>query len=81
MAYIETIPPDDADGPLAEVYGEAVERAGKVWQILRIQGSNPAVLAAWIGLYRALMFGPSPLTRIEREVTAVVVSRSNDCFY
>mgnify|MGYP000682893523 CR=1 FL=1 len=32
-------------------------------------------------LYRTSMFGPSPLTRVEREAIAVVVSATNDCFY
>ena len=81
MAYIETIPPDDADGPLADIYREATERAGKVWQILRLQSCNPAVLKAFVGLYAAVMHAPSPLSRVEREAVAVVVSRANDCFY
>ena len=34
-----------------------------------------------MSLYIALMFGESPLTRAQRELLAVVVSRSNDCRY
>lgn len=81
MAYIETIPPEDAHGPLADLYRAARARAGKVFQILRIQSQNAAVLEASMGLYLAIMHGPSPLSRVEREAVAVVVSRSNDCFY
>ena len=32
-------------------------------------------------LYREVMFGESGLTRAERELVAVVVSSTNDCFY
>ncbi len=32
-------------------------------------------------LYGALLFGPSPLSRWQREMLAVVTSKTNDCFY
>lgn len=32
-------------------------------------------------LYRTIMFGPSPLTRLERELVATVVSEANGCHY
>ena len=32
-------------------------------------------------LYREIMFGESGLSRRERELLAVVVSRENDCHY
>jgi len=81
MPYIATIGPDEAEGPLAGIYAAAIARAGKVFGILAVQSLNPAVLAASLGLYRAIMFGPSPLSRVERESIAVVVSRCNECFY
>jgi len=81
VAYIETIAPGDADGELKRIYDEAIRRAGRVYGILRLQSLNPAVLAASTGLYTAIMFGPSPLSRVEREAIAVTVSRANDCFY
>ena len=46
-----------------------------------MQSLNPAVLEASLALYKAVMFGPSPLSRGEREAIAVTVSRSNECFY
>jgi alkylhydroperoxidase family enzyme len=81
VAYIETIGPGDADGELKRLYDEATRRAGRVYGILRLQSLNPPVLAASIELYKAVMFGPSPLSRAEREAIAVTVSRANDCFY
>ena len=42
---------------------------------------RPGVLRESMGLYREIMFGPSGLTRQERELLAVVVSHENDCHY
>lgn len=81
MAFIETIPPERAEGRLATIYDAARKRAGKVFQILQVQSQNAPVLAASMGLYQAVMHGESPLTRIEREAVATVVSAANDCFY
>ena len=81
MAFIRTIAPDEATGALAEIYAAAITRVGKVYGILRVQSLNPAALAASTELYKAVMFAPSPLSRLEREAVAVAVSRANDCFY
>jgi uncharacterized peroxidase-related enzyme len=81
MAWIRTVPEDEADGPLRAIYAAARERAGKVFQILRIQSLRPKALAASMDMYLALMHGESALSRAEREMVAVVVSGANDCFY
>ena len=81
MAHIETVHPDDAEGRLRIIYDAATKRAGKVYQILRIQSLNPGVLDAFVRLYGQVMFAPSGLTRIEREMVAVAVSEANGCHY
>jgi uncharacterized peroxidase-related enzyme len=81
MAWIEVIEPDDATGDLRLEYGKAVARAGKVFNILKVQSLNPASLRASIELYLATMHGPSGLSRAERELLATVVSWANHCFY
>jgi Carboxymuconolactone decarboxylase family len=81
MPHIRLIDPEDADGMLAEEYDAAVERAGKVFNIVRSMSLNPEVLKASIEMYKAIMFGPSPLTRQERELLATVVSAENECYY
>jgi len=42
---------------------------------------NAGTLRASMDLYGAIMFGPSELSRAERELLAVVVSCTNDCHY
>lgn len=81
MAWIKTLSLDEATGKLRELYDAAVKRAGRVFQILRVQSLNPHALEASTELYKTLMHGPSPLSRRQREMLAVVVSRANKCFY
>lgn len=73
--------PGEAAGALAREYQEAIERAGRVWNVVSIMSPNPEVLRASMGLYRAIMQGDSPLSRVQREMVAVVVSRTNGCRY
>jgi len=81
MTYIQTINEKDAHGLLAQIYEAARKRAGRVYNILKIQSQNPAALQAMIDLYVATVRSDSPLTRTQREMLAVVVSRANRCHY
>ena len=81
VPHIRLIAPEEAAGLLAEEYAAAVGRAGKVYNIVRSMSLNPAVLRQSMELYKAIMFGPSPLTRQERELLATVVSATNECYY
>lgn len=81
MPWIQTVAPHEASGPLAKIYAEAVQRAGRVFNILRLQSLNPRVLDASTRLYISIMHAPSSLSRAEREMLATVTSRANDCFY
>lgn len=82
MPWIRTVPPEEATGLLRRLYDEAIARAGKVFNVLRIQSLRPEVLNAGVELYKELMHSPnSPLTRVQREMIAVAVSRDNECDY
>lgn len=81
MAWIKMMEPADATGELKDEYDKAVRRAGKVFNILKVQSLNPATLRASLHLYLTTMHGPSGLSRAEREMLATVVSRANRCFY
>jgi hypothetical protein len=77
-AWIETIADDEAEGELADIY----RRLGHpIAHILRSNSINPSALRTHYDLYRTLMFGPSPLTRVQREMIATVVSLLNHCHY
>jgi uncharacterized peroxidase-related enzyme len=79
--YIRLIEEDEAEGPLKEDYEAAVERAGKVFNILKAMSLRPGVLRASMALYREIMFGESGLSRKERELLATVASAEQGCRY
>ncbi len=49
--------------------------------VLASHSLNPEALQTHLALYRVVMFGPSGLTRGEREAIGVCVSAANDCHY
>jgi uncharacterized peroxidase-related enzyme len=81
MAHLRLIEVDEASGPLREEYEAAVARAGKVFNIVKAMSLRPAVLHRSMELYKGIMLGPGALSRQDRELVAVVVSRTNDCHY
>jgi uncharacterized peroxidase-related enzyme len=81
MPHLRLIEVGEATGELKQQYDAAVQRAGKVFNIVKSMSLRPGVLERSMELYRAIMFGPSELSRAERELLAVVVSRANDCHY
>lgn len=81
MAWIRTVSDDEATGLAAELLDQARQRAGKVYNIVRIQTLRPRLLRRSMDLYIEAMKGRSPLTRAQREMLAVVVSQANDCHY
>jgi alkylhydroperoxidase family enzyme len=81
LSFIRKVEPEDADGRLERIYEAARSRAGRVFEILKLQSLRPDILESWIGWYRAVMLSPSGLTRIERELVAAVVSKTNGCHY
>jgi len=82
MAWIRTLAPEEATGTLRRVYEAAVARAGKVFQVVRIQSLRPETLEASTALYLEVMHSPrSPLSRARREMIATAVSRANACHY
>jgi alkylhydroperoxidase family enzyme len=81
MAWIEIIGKDEAKGMLKKLYADAIKRAGRIWNIVSIMSRNPRVLKTSMDFYGALMFGPSPLSRGQREMLATVVSGKNHCGY
>ena len=81
MAFIRIIDEDEAEDALRREYEEAQRRAGRVFNVLKIQSLNAPTLRQSIALYIAVMYGKSPLSRAEREMLAVVVSQINECHY
>jgi len=81
MSWINEIEVSEADGRLAEIYKELVEKRGKISNILKVHSLNPEAMSGHLDLYMTLLFGKSGLSRAEREAIGVVVSAENDCAY
>ena len=81
MPYIRQVDPSEATGLLKKLFDAALERAGRIWHIVHVMSVNPRAMDTSMKFYGAIMFGPSPLTRWQREMLAVVTSKANDCFY
>jgi uncharacterized peroxidase-related enzyme len=75
--------PAEAEVP-AEVqplFDKAVEKLGFVPNVLRVYALRPRHLELWNTFYDELMRGESTLTKVQREMVAVVVSTVNRCHY
>ena len=81
MPHIRLIEEGEATGTLREDYDAALERAGKVFNIVKAMSLRPGVLRASMALYREIMFGESGLSRRERELLATVASAEQSCEY
>lgn len=82
MAWIRTVDEADATGIVKEEYDAAIARAGKVYNIVKLFSVRPKSMRAFIELYRVAMRDEeSPLSRMQREMIATVVSKVNECRY
>lgn len=81
MPWIEQVPIDEATGVLKEEFDAALERAGLVWHIVHVMSVNPGALRDSMRFYETIMKGDSPLSRVQREILATVVSAELECHY
>lgn len=73
--------PDTLDDDIQAYFGVCEEKLGLVPNVLRTYSYNQDKLRAFSQLYNTLMLAPSKLSKLEREMVAVVVSSANRCFY
>jgi alkylhydroperoxidase family enzyme len=81
MPHVRVYDYDETSGVARREYDAAMRRAGRIWNIVSIQSQLPEVMRDSMRLYSSIMYGPSPLTRAQREMLAVVTSQHNDCHY
>jgi uncharacterized peroxidase-related enzyme len=66
---------------MAAYFEKCVEKLGFVPNVLLAYAHAMPKLETFAGLYNELMLAPSGLTKLEREMIAVVVSAENRCWY
>ncbi|MEO1008249.1 MAG: peroxidase-related enzyme [Planctomycetota bacterium] len=81
MAYVRIVPESQASGELAGLYRRFGNPDGTVDNVLKVHSANPESLAAHCALYVQSMHRPGPVSRAEREIVGVAVSRLNGCTY
>lgn len=81
MAHVHVLTYEESTGIVREEYDKALKRAGRIWNIVSVQGQLPEVMRDSMRLYGSIMFGPSPLSRSQRELLAATTSQINECFY
>jgi uncharacterized peroxidase-related enzyme len=76
LAPVAPLPPH-----LAAYFAKCEEKLGLVPNVLRAYAFAPEKLDAFATMYNDLMLAPSGLSKLEREMIAVVVSAVNRCWY
>ncbi len=82
--FISALPlPDPAtlDDDIRAVFAKCVEKLGIVPNVLATYSQNQKKLRNFMAMYNELMLAPSGLSKLEREMVAVVVSSANRCYY
>ena len=75
--------PDSAglDEDLQAIWRKCVEKLGFVPNVFGAYSLKPQRLRHFMAMYNEIMLAPSGLSKLEREMVAVVVSSANRCYY
>jgi uncharacterized peroxidase-related enzyme len=75
--------PDPAtlDGDLKVIWQKCVDKLGFVPNVFSAYSLNPRRLRNFMAMYNEIMLSDSGLSKLEREMIAVVVSSANRCYY
>lgn len=75
------LPPGELSPEMQAYLAKCDEKIGFVPNVLAAYAHDSDKLAAFAGMYNDLMLAPSGLSKLEREMIAVVVSSQNRCYY
>ncbi|MCH2165789.1 MAG: peroxidase-related enzyme [Marinovum sp.] len=76
LPMVDPLPPETQ-----KYFDVCAEKLGMIPNVLRAYAWNIEQLNGFTALYNTLMLGESGLSKLEREMIAVVVSSINRCFY
>ena len=75
------LPPAPLSPAMEAYFKKCDEKIGFVPNVLEAYAFDMGKLEAFVSMYNDLMLAPSGLTKLEREMIAVVVSSQNHCYY
>ena len=81
MPYVRTIPYEDAQGELKDVYDTMIKTRGRIPNVQAVSSLKPNIMKTLMGHVASVMYGESGVSRAEREMVAAVVSATNKCQY
>ncbi len=73
--------PGTLDEDLKAIWAKCVEKLGFVPNVYSTYSKKPQRLRHFMAMYNEIMLAPSGLSKLEREMVAVVVSSANRCYY
>jgi uncharacterized peroxidase-related enzyme len=76
-----SLPPVALSESMSAYFKKCQEKLGFVPNVLKAYAFDMGKLEAFVAMYNDLMLGPSGLSKLEREMIAVVVSSQNRCYY
>lgn len=79
MNCVKKISAEQADARVGEIYAELLNKRGKASEYLQTHSLRPISMLTHMALYLDILYKPGGLTRQQREMIAIVVSRENNC--
>jgi uncharacterized peroxidase-related enzyme len=73
--------PEELTPEMSAYFAKCEEKLGFVPNVLKAYAFDMTKLSAFVAMYNDLMLAPSGLSKLEREMIAVVVSAHNRCYY
>jgi uncharacterized peroxidase-related enzyme len=73
--------PSELDADLQAIWGKCVDKLGFVPNVFSTYSLRPQRLRNFMAMYNEIMLSESGLSKLEREMVAVVVSSANRCYY
>ena len=80
-AWIAIPPADELPAEVADQIGDVSKRIGFLPNVARLLAVTPRHFVGWWKYFDDLMRGPSGLSKIQREMIAVVISAESHCPY
>ena len=74
MPYVRTIPYEDAQGELKDVYDMMIKTRGRIPNVQAVSSLKPNIMKTLTGHVASVVYGESGVSRAEREMVAAVVS-------
>jgi alkylhydroperoxidase family enzyme len=82
MSWIEETPPKEWTGELARLKSKVKDpNSGDIDNIMSVHSLDAGSMKAHLLLYRQAMKGTEGLPKVDREMIALVVSKTNGCNY